>query len=87
MGETGDDRRDRPRSLGRVIPQNDNEPGDDNARRTRANLAAAAVLLVLGVAILWVTLALSNNQRTQACLQSGRKTCQGPDHAMGTARP
>ncbi|MBV1706575.1 MAG: hypothetical protein KGQ37_05135 [Hyphomicrobiales bacterium] len=49
--------------------------GDDDDHRARVNLAAAAFIVVIGAAILWVALALSSNQRTQACLQSGRKTC------------
>ena len=67
-----------------MTPQNDNEPDDDDARRARANLVAAAFLVVLGAALIWVALALSNNQRTQACLQAGRKTCEGLDQLKGT---
>ncbi len=54
-------------------PQNDNNDDDDH--RARVNLVAAAFIVVIGGAIIWVAMALSANQRTQACLQSGRKTC------------
>ena len=57
-----------------MTPRNDNNDDDDD-HRARVNLAAAAFIVVIGAAIIWVALALNSNQQTQACLQSGRKTC------------
>ena len=53
----------------------DEEP-DERRRRVFVNLAAAAFLLALAFAIIWVVMALDAHRKLENCLNSGRRNCE-----------
>ena len=55
--------------------KDDSEGRDERAHRTFVNLAAAAFLLLLAIAIIWVFKTLDDQRKLQDCLNSGRKNC------------
>ena len=58
----------------------DERPGDDEAEERRhrvfVNLAAAAFLLALAIAVIWVVMALDARRKLENCLNSGRRNCE-----------
>ena len=55
--------------------KDDSEGRDERAHRNFVNLAAAAFLLLLAIAIIWVFKTLDDQRKLQDCLNSGRKNC------------
>jgi hypothetical protein len=53
----------------------DEEP-DERCRRVFVNLAAAAFLLALAIAVIWVVMALDAHRKLENCLNSGRRNCE-----------
>jgi hypothetical protein len=55
------------------------QPGDEEPEegqhRVFVNLAAAAFLLALAIAIIWVVMALDAKRKLENCLNSGRRNC------------
>ncbi len=47
----------------------------DYAHRDFINLAAAAFLLLIAIAIVWTVRALEDYEKLQRCLNSGRRDC------------
>jgi hypothetical protein len=52
-----------------------NEPDDEDGRRKTANLAAAAVLLALAIAAIWLVRFLDERRKLEACLEAARTDC------------
>ncbi|MGD0722513.1 MAG: hypothetical protein ABR970_15860 [Roseiarcus sp.] len=52
------------------------EEPEERRRRVFVNLAAAAFLLALAIAIAWVVMALDARRRLENCLNSGRRNCE-----------
>ena len=48
---------------------------EERAHRTFVNLAAAAFLLLLAIAFIWVFKSLDDQRKLQNCLNSGRRNC------------
>jgi len=53
----------------------DEEP-DERRHRVFVNLAAAAFLLALAIAVIWVVMALDARRKLENCLNSGRRNCE-----------
>ena len=53
----------------------DEEP-DERGHRVFVNLAAAAFLLALAIAVIWVVMALDAHRKLENCLNSGRRNCE-----------
>jgi hypothetical protein len=54
----------------------DAEEPDERRHRVFVNLAAAAFLLALAIAIIWVVMALDARRKLENCLNSGRRNCE-----------
>jgi hypothetical protein len=54
----------------------DAEDPEERQHRLFINLAAAAFLLALAIAIVWVVMALDAQRKLQNCLNSGRRNCE-----------
>jgi hypothetical protein len=54
----------------------DAEEPEERQRRLFVNLAAAAFLLALAIAVVWVVMALDAQRKLQNCLNSGRRNCE-----------
>ena len=54
----------------------DAEDSDEKQHRLFVNLVAAAFLLALAIAIVWVVMALDAQRKLQNCLNSGRRNCE-----------
>jgi hypothetical protein len=54
----------------------DAEDPEEGRRRLFVNLVAAAFLLALAIAIVWVVMALDAQRKLQNCLNSGRRNCE-----------
>jgi hypothetical protein len=52
------------------------EDGEARSRRVFVNLAAAAFLLALAIAVIWVMMALDARRKLENCLDSGRRNCE-----------
>ncbi len=52
------------------------EDPEEGQRRTFVNLVAAAFLLALAIAIVWVVMTLDAQRKLQNCLNSGRRNCE-----------
>ena len=52
-------------------------PDEEDERRRTANLAAAAVLLALAVAAIWLVRFLDERRKLEECLEAGRADCLG----------
>lgn len=52
------------------------EEPEEREHRIFVNLAAAAFLLALAIAIVWVVMALDAHRKLQNCLDSGRRNCE-----------
>ena len=48
---------------------------EERGHRTFINLAAAAFLLALAFAVVWVVKSLDDQRKLQNCLNSGRRNC------------
>ncbi len=55
-------------------PRGDEE-SEEREHRVFVNLAAAAFLLALAIAIVWVVMALDARRKLENCLNSGRRNC------------
>ena len=49
---------------------------EERRHRVFVNLAAAAFLLALAIAIIWVVMALDARRKLENCLNSGRRNCE-----------
>ena len=54
----------------------DAEDPEERRHRLFVNLVAAAFLLALAIAIVWVVMALDAQRKLQNCLNSGRRNCE-----------
>ena len=52
------------------------EEAEDRQHRVFVNLAAAAFLLALAIAIIWVVMSLDARRKLENCLNSGRRNCE-----------
>ena len=52
------------------------EEAEERQHRVFVNLAAAAFLLALAIAIIWVVMALDARRKLENCLNSGRRNCE-----------
>ncbi|WP_158817131.1 hypothetical protein [Methylocapsa sp. S129] len=52
------------------------EETEDRQHRVFVNLAAAAFLLALAIAIIWVVMSLDARRKLENCLNSGRRNCE-----------
>ena len=62
------------------------EDSEEREHRVFVNLAAAAFLLALAFAIVWVVMALDARRKLENCLNSGRRNCEElvqPTHGGG----
>ena len=48
---------------------------EESERRTFVNLLAAAVVLMLAIAAIWLLGFLDEKRKTQACIEAGRRDC------------
>jgi len=53
----------------------DEEP-EERQHRVFVNLAAAAFLLALAIAVIWVVMSLDARRKLENCLNSGRRNCE-----------
>jgi hypothetical protein len=53
-------------------------PDEEDERRKTANLAAAAVLLALAIAALWLVRFLDERRKLELCLEAARADCVNP---------
>jgi len=67
--------------------KDDSEGRDERAHRTFVNLAAAAFLLLLAIAIIWVFKTLDDQRKLQDCLNSGRRNCVEVEQRGGAEEP
>ena len=51
------------------------EDADERQSRVFVNLVAAAFLLALAIAIVWVVMSLDEKRKLENCLNSGRRNC------------
>lgn len=51
------------------------DEADERQRRTSVNLLAAIAALLLAAAAIWLLQSLSERQKLQNCLESGRHDC------------
>jgi hypothetical protein len=56
-------------------PPDADEP-EERRHRLFVNLVAAAFLLALAIAVVWVVMALDAQRKLQNCLNSGRRNCE-----------
>jgi hypothetical protein len=49
---------------------------EDRQHRVFVNLAAAAFLLALAIAVIWVVMSLDARRKLENCLNSGRRNCE-----------
>jgi hypothetical protein len=52
------------------------EEKEERQHRVFVNLVAAAFLLALAIAIIWVVMALDARRKLENCLNSGRRNCE-----------
>ncbi len=52
-----------------------NDEADEQDRRSRANLAAVIVILILVIGGFWLFTTLNDARKTEVCLESGRRDC------------
>jgi hypothetical protein len=52
------------------------EAPEDRQHRVFVNLAAAAFLLALAIAVIWVVMSLDARRKLENCLNSGRRNCE-----------
>jgi hypothetical protein len=52
------------------------EEPEDRQHRVFVNLAAAAFLLALAIAVIWVVMSLDARRKLENCLNSGRRNCE-----------
>jgi flagellar biogenesis protein FliO len=52
------------------------EEPEDRQHRVFVNLAAAAFLLALAIAVIWVVMSLDARRKLENCLTSGRRNCE-----------
>ena len=63
------------------MPDQDRAPrpargdAEERSHRTFVNLIAAAFLLILAIAIVWVVKSLDDQRKLQNCLNAGRRNC------------
>jgi len=68
-------------NAGSHMPDKDRAPrpargdAEERSHRTFVNLIAAAFLLVLAIAIVWVVKSLDDQRKLQNCLNAGRRNC------------
>ena len=53
---------------------------EERSHRTFVNLVAAAFLLILAIAIVWVVKSLDDQRKFQNCLNAGRRNCVEVEH-------
>jgi hypothetical protein len=51
------------------------EEAEERQRRVFVNLVAAAFLLALAIAIVWVVMSLDEKRKLENCLNLGRRNC------------
>ena len=51
------------------------EDAEERQSRVFVNLVAAAFLLALAIAIVWVVMSLDEKRKLENCLNSGRRNC------------
>ena len=56
-------------------PSTGGEEPEERQHRVFVNLAAAAFLLALAIAVIWVVMALDARRKLENCLNSGRRDC------------
>jgi hypothetical protein len=54
----------------------DGEEPEERQHRVFVNLVAAAFLLALAIAIVWVVMTLDSRRKLENCLNSGRRNCE-----------
>ena len=63
------------------MPDEDRPPrparndAEERSHRTFVNLVAAAFLLILAIAIVWLVKSLDDQRKLQSCLNAGRRNC------------
>jgi hypothetical protein len=57
-------------------PRPGGEEPEERQHRVFVNLAAAAFLLALAIAVIWVVMSLDARRKLENCLNSGRRNCE-----------
>jgi hypothetical protein len=58
-----------------VSPPPGGEDAEARSHRVFVNLVAAAFLLALAIAVIWVMMALDARRKLETCLDAGRRNC------------
>ena len=56
-------------------PRASRNDAEERSHRTFVNFVAAAFLLILAIAIVWVVKSLDDQRKLQNCLNAGRRNC------------